>query len=41
MVALRFTDLPIVPWMHQKIMLSLSFLEFNFAKWGFEKIIDD
>ena len=40
-VALRFKDLHIVPWIHQKIMLPLSFLEFNFAKWDTEKIIGD
>ena len=41
MVALRFKDLHIVPWIHQQIMLPLSILEFNFAKWDTKKIIDD
>ena len=40
MVALRFKNLHIEPWIKQKIMLHLSF-EFNFAKWDTEKIIDD
>ena len=40
-VAFLFKELHIVPWLHQKIMLPLSFLEFNFAKWDTEKIIDD
>ena len=41
MVALRFKDLHIVPWIHQKNMLPLLFLEFNFAKWDTEKMTDD
>ena len=41
MVALRFKDWHVVPWIHQKVMLPLSFLEFNFAKWDTEKIIHD
>ena len=41
MVALRFKDLHIVPWIHQKNMLPLLFLEVNLAKWDTEKITDD
>ena len=40
MVALCFEDLHIVSWILQKIMLPLSFLDFNFAKWGTEKITE-
>ena len=41
MVALRLKDLNVVPWIHQQSTLPLSFLEFNYAKWDNEKIIDD
>ena len=41
MVALRFKALHIAPWIHQKIMLPLQFLEHNFVKWDTEKIIHD